>query len=154
MEITKNSNKKGKAIEHYIISELLKNDFDVYTPVVDVGTDLIVKDKDGGLVEIQVKSRMINKDEDCFIMKLFEPRHNFFIVCHNINEDIFYVMASKMFHRLSESYEHNGIKKLKVPYHKLKRRGYYSNNEGIELLKKALISPSNRVKLFLDKEDI
>jgi len=151
--ITKNNVKKGKAIEHYIISELLKNDFDVFVPVVDTGIDLIIKDKEGGLVEIQVKSRMINDDEDCFFIKSFEPRHNFFIVCHNINDNVFYVLASKVFHRLSELYEENGKKKLKIPYHKLRRRSYYANNEGIKLLKKALISQSNRVKLFLNKED-
>jgi len=151
--ITSDNTKKGKAIEHYIISELLKNDFDVFVPVVDTGIDLIIKDKEGGLVEIQVKSRMINNDEDCFNIKSFEPRHNFFIVCHNIKDNVFYVLASKLFHRLSEPYEENGKKKRKIPYHKLKRRDYYSNNEGIELLKKALISQSNRVKLFVDKED-
>ena len=40
--------KKGKAIEHHIISELLKNDFDVFVPVVDTGTDLIIKDREEG----------------------------------------------------------------------------------------------------------
>ena len=45
---TKDNMKKGKAIEHHIISELLKNDFDVFVPVVDTGTDLIIKDREEG----------------------------------------------------------------------------------------------------------
>ena len=60
---TTNFTKKGKAIEHFIISELLKNDFDVYTPVVDDGTDFIIKNRQGGFVEIQVKSRNIQGKE-------------------------------------------------------------------------------------------
>ncbi len=34
---TDNKNKKGKAIEHYIIHELLKNDFDVSVTVIGGG---------------------------------------------------------------------------------------------------------------------
>ena len=41
---TTNSMNKGKAIEHYFISELLKNDFEIFVPVLDTGIYLIVKD--------------------------------------------------------------------------------------------------------------
>ncbi|MEK6860459.1 MAG: hypothetical protein AABY07_00670 [Nanoarchaeota archaeon] len=34
-----------KAIEHWIISELLRNDFEVYVPALDEGVDFICRDK-------------------------------------------------------------------------------------------------------------
>ena len=63
--ITNDSMNKGKAIEHYFISELLKNDFEIFVPVLDKGVDLIIKDREGGLVEVQVKSRVIKNGDDC-----------------------------------------------------------------------------------------
>ena len=73
---TTNFMKKGKAIEHYIISELLKHDFDVFTPVVDSGTDFIIRNKEGGFVEIQVKSRNIQDSEDLFFIKERNPNQS------------------------------------------------------------------------------
>ena len=46
---------KGTAAEYLVISELLRQGAEVYTPVVDVGTDAIVKKGDRYL-RIQVKS--------------------------------------------------------------------------------------------------
>lgn len=147
---TKNNWKKGKAIEHYIIYELLKNDFDVFVPVVDTGIDLIIKDREGGFVEIQVKSRDIQNDEDVFFIKDFEPNFNFFIVCHNMNTGDFFCMPSKKFHQKSNLDEEKNQRTM--PYSKIKMHSYAENENGIALLKKALESKQNRVSGYLDRE--
>ena len=142
--------KKGKAIEHLIIYELLKNDFDVFVPVVDTGTDLIIKDREGGLVEIQVKSRDIQSDEDVFFIKDFEPSHNFFIVCHNLNTNEFFCMPSKKFHEKSELDE--GKKQRNLTNLKLRKHGWCRDEKGMALLKKALESKQNRISGYLERE--
>ena len=148
--ITSDNTKKGKAIEHYIISKLLEHDFDVFVPIIDKGIDLIIKDREGGLVEIQVKSRTIEREDYCFAIKSFEPRHNFFIICHNIKENIFFVMPSNLFHRHSTFNKNRGV--FELPYSKLKNSyACYSNDKGLEFLRKALESKSNRINLFLEE---
>jgi len=147
---TKDKAKKGKAIEHYIIHELLKNDFDVFVPILDTGVDMIIKDKEGGFVELQVKSREIKGDQDVFFIKDFKPSHNFFIVCHNITTGDFFCMPSKKFYQMSTLNDKN---QRVMTYEKVKGRSYYTlNNEGLALLKKALESERNRLSGFLDRE--
>lgn len=142
---TNDSRKKGKAIEHLIISELLKNDFDVFVPVVDDGTDLIIRNKQGGFVEIQVKSRNIQGDEGLFFMKDFKPRWNFFIVCHNLNTEDFFCMPSEKFYEKSELSKQNG-KDVRVIRNKdLIKHVWCKNNKGMALLKKALEDPENQL---------
>ena len=119
-------------------------------PVVDTGTDLIIKDREGGLVEIQVKSRDIQNDEDIFFIKDFQPNFNFFIVCHNINTGDFFCMPSKKFHQKSTLDEEKSQRTLS--YSKIKKHSYTRNDDGIALLKKALESKQNRVSGYLDRE--
>lgn len=72
---------KGKIAEFQVIGELLKRGVQVYVPIVDVeGIDAIVRQADGSLVEIQVKSSHTNTYPRFFIVPAFEPRDNFFIV--------------------------------------------------------------------------
>jgi len=145
---TTNTSKKGKAIEHHIIYELLKDDFDVYTPIVDTGTDLIIKDKEGGFVEIQVKSRVLRGEDDYFPMKDFKWEYNFFIICYNIKEDVFFVIPSKIFDRHSTIYQEGGKKRRKLLWSLLKNMKNYKGQNGLDLLGKALSQPRNRVSLF------
>ena len=146
---TNNSMNKGKAIEHYFISELLKNDFEIFVPVLDRGIDLIIKDREGGLVEIQIKSRIIKKGEDCFAIKDFIPRENFFIICHNISTGDFFCMPSIKFHQKSESYEEQNRKKRKLTNSSLIKHKWCKNEKGLDLLNKALENPRNRVSGFV-----
>ncbi len=134
---TESGMKKGKSVEYYIISELLKNDFDVYIPVVDSeGIDLIVKNKQGTYIEIQVKSRTIKNRQEQFILKEFKPKKDFFICCHNIENNEFWIIPSKIFH------EKGRIKRKSnqrfMPYNQIKRCEDFKNDKGIELLKKRL----------------
>ena len=144
---TENSTRKGKAIEYYIISELLKNDFEVFIPVVDEGVDLIIKDRKRGYVDIQIKSRTIKNDDDYFSIKDFEPKENFFIICHNINTNEFFVMPSITFHKKSEIYKEKEIIKRKIPYLTLKEYSYHKDEKGLELLRKALENSHNRLPI-------
>tara|TARA_Y100000034_G_C6899253_1_gene415326 strand:- start:1623 stop:1925 length:303 start_codon:yes stop_codon:yes gene_type:complete len=98
---TTNPMNKGKAIEHYFICELLKNDFEIFVPIVDSGIDMIIKDRGGGFVEVQVKSRIIRTNKDRFVIKDFSPKENFFIICHNITTNDFFCMPSSKFHEKS-----------------------------------------------------
>ena len=147
--ITNDSMNKGKAIEHYFISELLKNDFEIFVPVLDKGIDLIIKDREGGLVEVQVKSRVIKNGDDCFTIKDFSPKENFFIICHNISKDEYFCMPSKTFYEKSESYAEENRTKRKLPYSILIKHKWCINGKGIDLLKKALDNPHNKINRFL-----
>ena len=143
---TENRMNKGKAIEFYLIHELLKNDFDVFTPVIDTGVDLIIKDRSGGFVEVQVKSRMIKEDRYGFRIKEFLPKENFFIVCHNIDKNEFFVMPSIIFHRKSTK-KTNGLREMK--YDIIKKYEDFRNDKGLELLKRALDNPNNKISRAL-----
>jgi hypothetical protein len=145
--ITESSLKKGKSIEYYLISKLLENDFSVYTPVVDdEGIDIIVKNKEGGFVEIQVKSRVIKDERDCFTIKNFKPKENFFIVCHNITHKEFFVMPSSNFYDKSQlKIRKDRGEAREIPYYIIRRYRSYRNNEGLELIQRALINPHNKI---------
>ena len=55
MKLTESTMKKGKSVEHFLISEFLKRGLDVYLLVVDVhGIDILVRSKTGRTAEIQV----------------------------------------------------------------------------------------------------
>ncbi len=147
---TDDSRKKGKSAEHLIISELLKNDFDVFVPIVDDGTDLVISNNEGGLVKIQVKSRNIQGNEGLFFIKDFKPRWNFFIVCHDINTGDFFCMPSLKFHENSELERQNGKPVRTLMYKDLK--GWCKNGKGMALLKKALEDPDNQIMDVLEDD--
>jgi hypothetical protein len=136
---------RGKAVEYKIISDLLANGFDVFVPVVDRGVDLIIKDSEGGFVEIQVKSRLIVHPSDYFKIREFTPSHNFFIICHNIADDDFYVIPSKNFYEKSEKIIDDKIIYRRITYQVLLENDFIKNEEGLKLLKKALLDPKNRI---------
>ena len=139
MTITINNSKKGKAVEYLIISELLKNNFDVYIPVVDIeGIDLIIKNKEGAYVEVQVKSRTIKDEKEHFTLNEFKPKSNFFIVCHNITTNDFYVMPSTTFHYYAKDKMDKGKKRKYMAFSHISKFTDYKNGGGITLLEKSL----------------
>jgi len=70
---------KGKHGELMVISELLKRNYRVYTPVVDSGIDCLVDVGGGSYKEIQIKYR---EDRPVFVARKFKPRGNFFLICY------------------------------------------------------------------------
>ncbi len=54
MEIT--SQQTGKRAEFLVFSELIRRGADVYLPIIDIGIDAIVRQRDGTYLDIQVKS--------------------------------------------------------------------------------------------------
>ena len=103
-------------------------------------------------MEVQVKGRDIKSDKDCFKIKDFTPRWNFFIICHNIHSNDFFCMPSKTFFQNSEGKMEQNKKKRKLSYSSLIKHDWCKNEKGLSLLKKALKSPKNKVSGFLDKE--
>ena len=46
----------GKRAEFLVFSELIKRNADIYIPIIDVGVDALVRQRDGTHLELQVKS--------------------------------------------------------------------------------------------------
>ena len=87
----------GKEGELKVIGELLRQGFDVYSPLVDIGgIDCVIK-TDVGYREIQIKTRE-SAQIILFQVREYIPRDNFFIICYNLKEpNIFWVIPSKVF---------------------------------------------------------
>ncbi|MFH1015373.1 MAG: hypothetical protein V1771_00035 [Chloroflexota bacterium] len=51
----KSSTAKGKSVELWVSSELIRRGADIYLPVIDIGIDAIIRKKDGEYLEIQIK---------------------------------------------------------------------------------------------------
>lgn len=105
MEFNNNLNNSiiGKKGEYDIITKLMSEGFHVYTPVLDIdGVDCVVKNKQGRLIEIQIKTR--NKGEgynkDFVIKRELKPNKDFFICCYLIDEDEFWFIPSFVFMKL------------------------------------------------------
>lgn len=91
----------GKEGELRVIGELLRQGFEVYLPLVDIGgIDCIIK-TDVGYKEIQIETRESAKTI-LFQVKEFVPRDNLFIICYNLKEtNTFWVIPSKVYKNLS-----------------------------------------------------
>lgn len=87
----------GKEGELKVIGELLRQGFDVYSPLVDIGgIDCVIK-TDVGYREIQIKTRE-SAQIILFQVREYIPRDNFFIICYNLKEpNAFWVIPSKVF---------------------------------------------------------
>ncbi len=87
----------GKEGELKVIGELLRQGFDVYSPLVDIGgIDCVIK-TDVGYREIQIKTRELAQII-LFQAREYIPRDNFFIICYNLKEpNTFWVIPSKVF---------------------------------------------------------
>jgi len=87
----------GKEGELKVIGELLRQGFDVYLPLVDIGgIDCVIK-TDVGYREIQIKTRE-SAQIILFQVREYISRDNFFIICYNLKEpNAFWVIPSKVF---------------------------------------------------------
>ena len=82
------SQQKGKRAELLVFSELMKEGFDVYLPVVDKGVDAIIPTKNGTYLEIQIKST--ENEEQAGYFNVYDldkhPQDRFYIICVDMNE--------------------------------------------------------------------
>src|SRR3989338_7885942 len=93
----------GKRGEYRVIGKLLEKGFTVYTPVIDIdGIDCIIRNDKKRLIEIQIKTRNKNNEEETFFkIKEFKPNWDFFICCYLIDVKELWVIPSYKFHKLS-----------------------------------------------------
>jgi hypothetical protein len=87
----------GKEGELKVIGELLRQGFDVYLPLVDIGgIDCVIK-TNVGYKEIQIKT-MESAKIILFQVREFIPRDNFYIICYNLKKpNTFWVIPSKIY---------------------------------------------------------
>jgi len=87
---------KGKQGELLVIGELLRRQFEIFTPLVDSGIDCLVKSGDGDYKEIQIKYR---ENKPIFRVKNLKPSESFFVICYlkgKYGDDI-WIIPSKIF---------------------------------------------------------
>lgn len=97
----------GKRIEYYIIGLMLKENLDVYLPMVDDDAiDAVIKKPDGTFIEVQIKARSTkNKfgNGALFAGIQHDFRKNYWFVFYSErlslqeNKDIFWILSSKEF---------------------------------------------------------
>ena len=107
MAKVKETQRTGKEGELRVMGELLRQGFNVYTPMVDIeGTDCIIKQKNSYL-DIQIKTRERAKLL-LFDVKRFVPRENFFIICYSLKEpNDFWVIPSRVYAKYSRLVNQN-----------------------------------------------
>ena len=88
MVMDETSQQKGKRAELLVFSELMKEGFDVYLPVVDKGVDAIIPTKNGTYLEIQITST--ENEEQAGYFNVYDldkhPQDRFYIICVDMNE--------------------------------------------------------------------
>jgi hypothetical protein len=86
MQIT--TEQKGKGAELIVFGELIRRGSDLYIPIVDKGTDAILRKEGGTYLEIQVKST--EEDEQAGYFNVYDldkhPEENFYIICVDMNK--------------------------------------------------------------------
>jgi PD-(D/E)XK endonuclease len=97
----KKSTEFGKQMEYWIISLMLKEGLEIYTPFVDDDAiDLIIKKSNGTFIEIQIKARSkttIMGHGASFIMNYDKKRKNYFFVFYSERLNMFWIMSSAEF---------------------------------------------------------
>lgn len=91
----------GKRIEYWIIGLMLKEDLDVYVPLVDNDAiDAVVRRADGSFVTVQIKARsknVIEGDAALFAAIPHELRDNYWFVFYSERLDSIWIMSSEEF---------------------------------------------------------
>lgn len=91
----------GKRIEHYVIGRLLKEQFDVFLPVVDDdAVDVVVKRPDGKFIELQIKARSRNVRKGTsarFAAITHTDRPDYWFVFYSEHLDKMWLLSSKEF---------------------------------------------------------
>ena len=101
MITNKKSTEFGKQMEYWIISLMLKEGLEIYTPFVDDDAiDLIIKKPNGTFIEIQIKARsktVVAGDGASFEITYHKKRKNYFFVFYSERLKTFWIMSSEEF---------------------------------------------------------
>ena len=79
------SQHKGKHGELFVFGELLQRGAELYTPLVDVGVDAVVRGQDGTYVELQVKATQA-QDQDRYFNFYWDPQPGRFFICVSLKD--------------------------------------------------------------------
>lgn len=100
-ELYKQSAKFGKRMELELMSKMLLEGLDVYTPLVDDhGVDCVVKKTDGTFIEIQIKARSseVREGQAAFFPELtHELTDNFYFVFYSERLKSMWILSSEEF---------------------------------------------------------
>ena len=125
---------KGTRGELLVFSELLRRGAELYTPLVDMGIDAVVRGESDTYVELQVKSTEA-PDQDRYFNFYWEPKENRFFICVSLkdNPPSIWVIPWHEFDRLAQRrHTPSGYRwDLGLPQ---KKRGHPSGKTREELL--------------------
>ena len=79
------SQHKGKQGELFVFGELLRRNAELYTPLVDIGIDAVVRGQNGTYIELQVKATEA-PDQDRYFNFEWKPEPNRFFVCVSLKD--------------------------------------------------------------------
>lgn len=98
----------GKSIEHWIFSQMLKEGFDVYVPLVDEGIDAVVGREDGSFITVQIKSTSEDRvkfgDAGFFANIKHKPRGDYWFIFYSERMDAMWILNSKQFKKVAKRY--------------------------------------------------
>ena len=80
------SQHKGKRGELFVFGELLHRGAELYTPVVDIGVDALVRGQNGTYLELQVKTTEAPEQDRYFNFE-WEPKRNRFFICVSLKDN-------------------------------------------------------------------
>ena len=77
---------KGKRGELIVFGELLRRGAELYTPLVDIGVDAVVRGQNGKYVELQVKATEA-PNQDRYFNFNWDPQQDRFFICVSLKDD-------------------------------------------------------------------
>jgi|GEM_PF-572612 len=117
------SMQKGKLGEFHVFGELIKRGFDIYLPMIDIGTDAVVRLEDGTHIDIQVKTTQAENQAGYFNVNEFTPRDNLFIICVDMSDAMMneyggpevWILPSKVYLEYCTTFLREGCKVYYLP---------------------------------------
>lgn len=131
-----NSTLVGKQGEYKVIGKLMSEGLTIYTPVADIeGIDCIIRNEYCRLIELQIKTRNKNEEENRqFRVRDLKPNKNFFVACYFIDTNELWVIPSFKFAEICIKNE-EGVSILSMSVQNQLKLATYKDGLGIGLLK-------------------
>jgi hypothetical protein len=92
----------GKRMEYWIIGKMLRENLDVYVPLVDdFGIDAVIRKKDGEFIEVQIKARSdgVAPGDAALFAAITHPefRKNYYFIFYSERLDTMWILSSEEF---------------------------------------------------------